>query len=49
MLISGIANGVGPIGQKRGRRAKAFVETTFTAIADNATKQEKDIKRSGAA
>jgi len=46
---------LGPLGairQRRGRsqdRAQALLETTFTAIADNATKQEKWIKRSGAA
>ena len=43
---------MGAVGQQRSRsqdRAQVLLETTFTAIADNATKQEKGIQRPGAA
>ena len=38
---------MGAVGQRQDR-AQALLETTITAIADNATKQEKGIKRFGA-
>jgi len=42
-MQSGIANICIANGRSQDR-AQALLETTFTAIADNATKQEKGIK-----